>query len=84
VGFPSDVKTSKFSFTRKICTFYNRLGHTVDEDQVEEVPEAQAQVRVQAQPISSTSFMRQRITRSKDKALGDEHQWMSLFVISFE
>ena len=31
VGFPSgNVKTSKFSFTRKVCTFCNRLGHTVD------------------------------------------------------
>ena len=31
VGFPSgDVKTSKFSSTRKICIFCNRLGHTVD------------------------------------------------------
>jgi len=46
--------------------------------------EAQAQVGSQAQPMSSTSFMPQRITRSKVKALGDEHQWMSLFVISFE
>ena len=31
VGFPSgDVKTLKFSSTRKVCTFCNRLDHTVD------------------------------------------------------
>ena len=31
VGFPSgNVKTSKFSSTRKVCTFCNRLGHIVD------------------------------------------------------
>jgi len=31
VGFPSgNVKTSKFSSTRKVCTFCNHLGHTVD------------------------------------------------------
>ena len=31
VGFPSgNVKTSKFSSTRKVCTFCNRLGHTID------------------------------------------------------
>jgi len=59
-----------------------------DEDQVEEAPEAQAQeaqaeVGAQAQPMSSTSFMPQRITKSKAKALGDEHHWMYLFIISF-
>jgi len=31
VSFPSgNVKTSKFSSTRKVYTFCNRLGHTVD------------------------------------------------------
>jgi len=28
--------------------------------------------------------MPQKVTWSKAKALGDEHQWMSLFAISFE
>jgi len=55
-----------------------------DEDLIEEAPKAQAQVGAQAQPMSSSSFMPQRITRSKAKALGDKHHWMSLFVISFE
>jgi len=49
-----------------------------DEDQVEEAPEAQAQeaqgqVGAQAQTMSSRFFMPQRITRSKAKALGEEH-----------
>jgi len=60
-----------------------------DEYLLEEAPkayaqQAQAQVESQAQPMKSTSFMPQRITRSKVKALGDEHHWMSLFVITFE
>jgi len=54
-----------------------------DEDQVEEASEAQAQEGAQAQPMSSTSFLPQRITRSMAKALGDEHHLMTLFVITF-
>jgi len=53
-----------------------------DENQVEEASEAQSQ-EAQAQPMSSTSFMPQRITRSKAKVLGDEHHLMTLFVITF-
>jgi len=34
--------------------------------------------------IRPKQLMPQRITRSKAKALGDEHQLMSLFVISLE
>jgi len=59
-----------------------------DENQVKEAfeaqaQEAQAQVGSQAQPMSSTSFMPQKITRSKAKALGDKHHLMTLFVITF-
>jgi len=58
-----------------------------DEDQVEkaskaQAQEAQAQKGAQAQPMSSTSFLPQRITRSMAKALGDEHHLMTLFVIT--
>jgi len=55
-----------------------------DVDQGERTPEAQAQSEAQAQPMITSSTMPQRITRSKALALGDEHQLMSLFVISLE
>ena len=57
-----------------------------DEDQGERAPEAQAQAQseAQAQPIISSSTMPQRITRSRAQTLGDEHQLMSLLVISLE
>ena len=48
------------------------------ENQGERVPEAQAQ------PMISSTTMPQRITRSRAQTLGDEHQLMSLFVISLE
>jgi len=51
-----------------------------DGDQVEDESEAQAQ-EPQGQ-TSSKSFMPQRITRSKAKVLGKEHQMLSLFVIT--
>jgi len=55
------------------------------ENQVEEASEAhaqeaQTQVGAHAQPMSSTPFMPKRVTRSKAKALGDEHHLMTLFV----
>jgi len=60
-----------------------------DVDQGEWTPEGQdkqtqAQSEAQAQPMITPSIMPQRITRSKAQALGDEHQLMSLFVISLE
>jgi len=57
-----------------------------DGDQGERAPEAQAQAQSegQAQPMISSPTMPQRITRSKEKTLGDEHQLMSLFVISLK
>jgi len=63
------------------------LERITDENQVEEAFEAQAQEALaqegaQAQPISSTSFLPQRITRSMAKALGDEHHLMTLLVIT--
>jgi len=56
-----------------------------DENQVEEASEAQAhetQEGAQAQPMSSTSFLPQRITRSVAKALANEHHLMTLLVIT--
>jgi len=58
-----------------------------DVDQGEKTLEAQyqqtqAQCEAQTQPMSTSSIMPQRITRSKAQALGDGHQLMSLFVIS--
>jgi len=58
-----------------------------DENQVEkafeaQAHEAQAQEGAQAQPMSSASFLPQRITRSVAKALGDEHHLKTLLVIT--
>jgi len=49
-----------------------------------QVQQTQAQSEVQGQPMIASSIMPQRITRSRAQALGDEHQLMSLFVISLE
>jgi len=48
-----------------------------DEDQGE-IP------TTQAQPMTSTPTIPQRITRSRAQTLGVEHQLVSLFVISIE
>jgi len=46
--------------------------------------QAQTQYEAQAQPMISSFTIPQRITRSRAQTLGDEHQLMSLFVISLE
>jgi len=53
-----------------------------DGDQVEE--ENEAQVQDSQRQISSSSFISQRITRSKAKVLGNRVQMFSLFVITVE
>ena len=67
----------------------NIKGGHGDEDQGEQTLEGQdqqnqAQFKVQTHPMSTSSIMPQRITRSKAQALGDGHQLMSHFVISLE
>jgi len=52
-----------------------------DEDQVEENNEVQ--VQDSQRQISSSSFIPQRITRSKAKDLGNMLQMFSLFMITF-
>jgi len=64
------------------------LSKGSDEDQGERTREAQAQQakaqsEAQAQPMITSSTM-PGITRNRAQALGDEHQLMSLFVISLE
>jgi len=67
------MKEKKKEKIKRVSPFY-------DEDQKQRAPEAQAQ----AQPMISSPTMPQRITMSIAKTLGDGHQLMSLFVISFE
>jgi len=53
----------------------------LDGDQVEE--ENEIQVQDSQRQISSSSFIPQRITRSKAKDLGSRLQMFSLFMITF-
>jgi len=62
----------------------NSFDHTFsdcDGDQEEE--ENEAEVQNSQRHISSSSFLPQRITRSKAKELGSRLQMFSLFIVSF-